>query len=476
MRNKGWGDALFAAKGVISNARNQPAALAQQPRPLGTCAVKQIAIADQLSLIEQRVKYAAIANRPDGLGARLCAVFNALLVSELTKCRFAFTWPESYVKTDSFHAVPEVERLFDEEFIENYYIEPFAAESQSAVALSLPPRYSMEQMKQHLLGTLEKGHMSLPWNPLLRSMQISKEERITLVEQVSKRMQLSQTLREVRRRANAVSLPPKATALHLRAGDIVYGRFAENPHFAGKTIPVPLANLIIQQDRSKTNFVIFGQEPEFAASLAERGQAIDAAELLEDLNSCKLSSALKDVFLIARCTGYYAGSSGFTAFADNIGRCKHLRWDLLRTKNEWALLILDEVENNLDAYTSQQAAFACFFAYGCLDGSLHFEERMRALRMARCLSPSNRLYGLLQALHAYDQSLWDSAEATLSELSTSLGTDLKTMLESREMRRLLLSRSSGKHPYELHMKGLRAAVEHGCSSAKVLLPVISGNS
>jgi hypothetical protein len=415
----------------------------------------------------------AIAARPDGLGARLCAIFNALLVSELTGCDFAFTWPETYVNRDAFHAVPEVEKVFSADFITRHYFPPSALASMSAQPLKFPDRLSAEEMRHYLQASLRESSLSLSWNQLLRRLEVSPAERKSLVQKVNRRMLFSEELCEIRLRTSKVPLPQRATAMHLRAGDIVYGRFSENPNFAGKTIPAPLANLIIEQDRSGAGFVVFGQEPDFAAKLAASGKATDALQLLPDLNVSPLALALKDVFLMARCAGYYAGSSGFAAFAENIGRCQVVRWDRKRTKPEWSRLILNEVARTGGMYTSQQAGFACFFAYGCLGETDDMGQRTKALAMARAFAPSNRLFGLLYALNAYDQGLWELAEDTLSKLADQLGTNKDALLASREMKRIGLSRTgSGENPYTRHLHGLTNAAKSGCPSAEPLLELM----
>lgn len=416
----------------------------------------------------------AVADRPDGLGARLCAIFNALLVSEITGCHFAFTWPETYVNTDNFHAVPEVGHVFSDAFVKLHYLSPSSISHLSPTPLLLPNKMPVEQAQHYFNSHLQEYNISLPWNQLLRRLAVSPEERRHLVLSVTSRMQLSDELAEVRRRAASLAFPRRSTAIHLRAGDIVYGRFAENPNFAGKTIPAPLAKLIIDEDQSDACFVLFGQEPEFASMLAAKGIALDGAQILPDLNSSPISWALKDVFLMARCGGYYAGSSGFIAFAENIGNCRPVRWDRKRSKSAWARLIMEEVNKGLGIYYSdQQAAFACFFSYTCL-GQLEVKDRLKALSMARGLCPTNRLYALLFALNLYDQASWAPAEKALSELSAKLDQSKDALLASREMLRLCKSRTgSGKNPYAPHILGLESAVRHGCPSAQVLHTMIA---
>jgi hypothetical protein len=418
----------------------------------------------------------AIADRPDGLGARLCAIFNALLVSELTGADFAFTWPETYVNSDPFHAVPDARQVFSDGFVSCHCFPPASADCFAAKPLTLPPLMPLLQAREYLNKALDESNVTLPWNPLLRRIEMSPQEERDLVLRVQRRLQFSSELRDVRRRTREVALPRRATALHLRAGDIVYGRFSENPNFVGKTIPAPLAKLILDEDSAKADFVLFGQEPEFASLMTDAGKAVSAFDLLPDLNKFSLHSALKDVFLMARCKGYYAGSSGFMALADNIGRCRNLRWDRKRPKSVWARMICNEVEKQSDIYSLQQSAFSCFFAYTYFEKS-DTEHRLYSIAMARSFSPTNRLYGLLQALNAYDQGLWEEAELALSEVACARGVDKCELLESRGMRRILSSKSSGGiSPYQSHEHGLRRAVRHGCPSAASIFAGIYDNA
>jgi hypothetical protein len=416
----------------------------------------------------------AVANRPDGLGARLCAVFNALLVSEITGCDFALVWPETYVNSDRFHAVPPVEKIFSAEFVAAHCLPPDSPEAARARPIPLPGRMLPEDARKYFRESMQQSDVCLPWNQLLRRLRITPQERDALVNNVIRRMQFTAELRHVQHLSMEVLLPKLPAAIHLRSGDIVYGRFAENPNFAGKTIPTPLAKLIIEEDRTGAGFVLMGQEPEFAAKLAAAGKALDAAHYLPELSASAVASAFRDIFLMARCDSYCAGSSGFAAFAENIGKCKVAPWERIRTKAEWARMILEEVKKGLNSlYTERQAGFACFFAYDCLCKSEDVASRTLALAMAREFSPENRLYGLLSALNAFDDGLWEKGESALAELATRLDLSLDALLASREMRRICSSRSgSGTNPYERHVEGIHLAAQHGCRTAEILLPLI----
>jgi hypothetical protein len=126
-------------------------------------------------------------------------------------------------------------------------------------------------------------------------------------------------LERARRLADDVPLPSGAVALHLRAGDIVYGRFRASGVHHDKVVSYPIGLEILNNARENgKSVVIFGQDHTISGYMREKYGAIIANDICNDFSLGDVERALFDIALMARCDQIIAGHSAFSVTAAKI--------------------------------------------------------------------------------------------------------------------------------------------------------------
>ena len=63
-----------------------------------------------------------VATRKDGLGERLRALINAIILSKKFSCEFKFTWPMRSAKQALFNVMGSPSDLFSKDFVDDHLI------------------------------------------------------------------------------------------------------------------------------------------------------------------------------------------------------------------------------------------------------------------------------------------------------------------------------------------------------------------
>jgi hypothetical protein len=368
--------------------------------------------------------------------------------------------------------VPEVQDIFSARFLQTHYFAPQTEREESLPTLTFPMG-SLDETRCVLINLLSTSEHKVSWTPFMRLLKgLSSEDRKSLTFRAVERLGFSTRIETIRRRIQKQSLPHRARALHLRSGDIVYGKFADSPGWTTKVIPAPFAAVFLRQDKDPSSFVIFGQEVDIADALSKEHGAVNARTLCNPGEISSIEVAFEEIFLLSRCSEIYSGSSAFAVFAGMLGACTFPKWRRHLSDAQWITLVAAELEHNHAAYSSKQVAFSYFYLYELSHKcGAHF-NLLSFIGKALHFSPTNRLYVLIYCLNSFDQSLWDGGEAALDELGIRLGQSKEELLSSREMRRVLRSRRGGSNPFARHINGLEEAKRAGSPSAGALLKEI----
>lgn len=248
------------------------------------------------------------------------------------------------------------------------------------------------------LGT---GSKTAPHTPaLIHVLDEPIDFRQELSDRVWSRIGLSKSIERIRDAVFAApGFPEDAVAIHLRAGDIIYGHYANSPRWLNKVICTPMAAILarILHERGHT-VILFGQESDTTCKLARRYGYLNAAEFYPIPPHSNVEAAFTDIFLISRCTSIFAGSSGFARIASQI-RLATLQNPLsVLSRKEWPSRIHSEVDANPELYSPEQRAFAYLV---CIDFCLKtgaVEALPEYARLARVHNRSNDMYALIEAL------------------------------------------------------------------------------
>lgn len=252
-----------------------------------------------------------VARRGDGFGERLRAMLNAMVASRLFPGTFRFSWPaaRNYMDGGSgWYSIRPVEETFAPEFVETWHIEAdelIGLDAVPVATLSKPlgAAYIVEQsvLDRQAPGTFGNWRNEMPG--CFRDIAFAPD------------------LEQARRAAAAVPGDFSETvALHLRAGDLVYGRFRKTGQFVGKACPWPIAHAICTDLAARGKSVLlFGQDEDLIDWLCHRHGAHSAAALSSACDFDAAQQALFEICLMARCETIVCGSSGFAVVAAWIG-------------------------------------------------------------------------------------------------------------------------------------------------------------
>lgn len=355
------------------------------------------------------------AARSDGLGERLNAIFNAILLSEISGLDFKFSWPDSVLLSDKHHSIESVERIFSRTFITNYLVPPEVTVPYSYISFG---RGGISDYIDLLNNAVNSNQRLVPQRSILVDLILAPLElKSEITARILEKMEFSDEIAAIKKFCDAVQVPKKSVAIHLRAGDIVYGRFSENPNFTNKLICAPIVSQITEYYKKMGwEVFLFGQESSTIASIASHYSAIDSSNFYKNEGLNRLEEAMADIFLMSKCQKIYSGNSGFSRFSSQIGVVKVDPVTKIMPKEEWAKLILMEVRKNSGFYSMEQKAYACFIAYDYAQESSDGEILAESIRMAREFNPDNLMFQIIEAVNYYNSNNVSEGERCLGDI------------------------------------------------------------
>ncbi len=331
-----------------------------------------------------------LTTRRDGFGERLRALMNAIILAERFGGTFGLIWEESREHDKAAHAILPAERTFAAAFLAAHVLSPGASGARPRGTRPLTPaalragggRFRVEQ---HDLATV------LPDldPPLGREAGAAAFRRI----------RFSDPLERARAAAEAVDLGGTAAAIHLRAGDIIYGPHRLVGHFASKVVAWPLAlGLAERLAAAGHRVIVFGQDQALCRHAAAGAGRLFAGDLAAEQGFDLHQSVLFEIALMARCSEIFAGASGFALAACQIAGTAPARIeDRLGREAVRALLLgalqAEEAGGAAGTAVSElQHAFAMWSAVFTQGDLFDAGERRRFLAAAASRDPANALY------------------------------------------------------------------------------------
>ena len=253
-----------------------------------------------------------ISVRTDGLGERLQAVVNAAALASLCDAPFKFTWvfSEIYQRAQHEHAIRHPHDTFEAEYMAAHVL---SEDPGKLTVLNQTPR-TIPQLKA-LLAAAPIG-LSVTNGYLTRLVTTDIETMHRVQKEAFWGLGFLPDIRAAMERARRVPMPGYPVAVHLRAGDIIYGRYRFGPAFNGKALSYPVAKKIIADLVAQGKYpVLFGQDDETCRLLVKPFGLKLGVDILGAPDADPLAAALSEIVLMSRCQAIYAGSSGFARIA-----------------------------------------------------------------------------------------------------------------------------------------------------------------
>lgn len=369
-----------------------------------------------------------VSNREDGLGERLRALCNAIAVANFLGADFKFEW-EAIPFHPELHAIQPVEDTFEAGFVRDHHAAKVVSDEYAALVF---PRYTPAKLCA-LMEAPYKG-IIMQQTGLHHIMDLSAQpDWPQRFRQAFDSLPFVAPVEAARQKALTAALPAHPVALHLRAGDIVFGEHRFRGRFGAKVVTYPVAKrLIVDLIAEGKTPVIFGQDLVTCRYLAERYGAKLAVDILDLGEATALQAALADIVLMSRCERILAGNSGFALMAEALDMAPHIDPDTLFTPAETADIIVndDDIDDPATPVPDLQRAFAWFAAYRLSAEVKPPEELLAILAKAIRYDRRNAHYRMVRAALFMAQNRGRSAELELERMFEATWRPTQAMADS----------------------------------------------
>ncbi len=349
--------------------------------------------------------------RNDGLGERLKALLNAMVLAEFFGVDFKFQWRLNPTLRTQHHCIESKLVTFTPEFLTDHDLPHF---DRTDYPVLLPVRASQDAVRAALAGA--PGGLLVNQEPLDNLIDFANEIPPSAYRDAFERIGFSTLLMDAMAAARSAAIPATSVALHLRAGDIVYGDFRMVGTLNQKALCYPLAKAFILQLLDMGKYpLVFGQDMTTCRLLARTAGLRLARDYLPPTWS-SLAEALAEIVLMARCHEIYAGVSGFSRVAALIGEGELLTpLDVAEPSDLIDVIVAEPDLYNEDiALPALQKAFAFATVVALGEGVVASQSLIEALDYALIHDPDNAYYSLMKARFETDTGDIMAAEATLS--------------------------------------------------------------
>lgn len=342
-------------------------------------------------------------NRNDGLGERLKAILNTIVIAKLLERKFYIHWPEEVSAGKEFHSIDESASVFSKSFIHEHMVsKDFVAEKK------LSHLSEIKHVKDFYSEDLFDGYLCHQ-NEKFKFFGESKVLDISLFGDAFEEIEFSQPLKKAILMARDIDIGAKAVAIHIRGGDIIYGRYRLSQRYQAKAICFPIvAALIDKLTQQGFKVVIFLQDEPVEQELRKEcyGNVILAKDFSRQLD--KTAQAIFDIILMSRCQIILAGTSGFAEVAARISGVKIKKvsdyldvFQRLEKIKAWL-----SGEDTIDNF---QHSFAILNYVLDGEGTLSPKEINEVLIRAEANDPSNGLYPAKRLLNFWNDGDFEAA-------------------------------------------------------------------
>jgi chondroitin synthase len=354
-----------------------------------------------------------LAQRTDGFGERLRALLNAKALADYYSSEFKFDWKLMYHGGRDMNAVASKELTFSDSFIEDYHVDVINITDQSIGRVD-----DYEQTLSHE----DDNYFDVTQNTNLSKIPFLKQvfSEINLAD-VFLSIKFSEELDHAINAANHVYFDKDSIAIHLRAGDIIFGKAGYTDRYVNKVIPYTLAIMFIKMFHEQgNNIVLFGQDNEFCQFLVKEYN-VTYADSLCPKSYTKEQRCLFDIVLMSKCTKVIAGSSGFSILACNIGNIKRSDPKSILSKKESVLSTIKMLKETSDDVKKhyKQISFTCNWAISNGRDFIEDKDFNFLVNLGFENDPSNYLFVFLKAIYFFKINDIEQVELILHEYLSS---------------------------------------------------------
>ncbi len=348
-----------------------------------------------------------MARRTDGLGGRLVALLNGLRLARLLDVPLRFAWP-SDSNLGFGMTIPEAGDVFSERFLDAYLGDTPQGYRYSTLG-------STSTTLEELSEKLDHRRMAImPIVPLWTF--VSDEAARGPFRSELDQIEFTESFAAAIAAADAIPIEHDFTAIHVRAGDIVFGSSRRHFVHTRKAIAYPAVDRLAREIRaSGATPVLFGQERDALERIARSHGAVLAEDLLP-AGIAGLPRALAEIVLMSRMPRIVATDSVFARAAAALADQAVVDPATIVPASEQAAACDADAEH----WPPLAAAYAHFYAYYLTRHEAPAEDSLRRVRSAASADPLNPLHPIIEA--SLLEGLGRGAEAE-TVLASALVTD-----------------------------------------------------
>lgn len=372
------------------------------------------------------------ASRTDGLGERLRAIIKGIVWGELLGVDFKFSWPNlsSGLQHDFFHSVVEKEKIFSKEFIQSHHIESHLVNRNLIVTESDVVSFGKENLANCFMSVT-----NAPIEGMLVDAKVSTSE---LSMKAFKKIEFSSKYKQILAYAEQLKPNTDCLALHLRAGDIVYGVYSDTDRFSDKVVPFGLVEKIITDNSDKTIFV-FGQDFEQLSYLKNTYNVTLAHELAQKYSAKASELAFFEMCLMSKFKRIIGFPSAFSLVPSMIGGGRVEHPHETYSRKEVFDIVRASLENNSNnRYSLEQKFHSIIYLFKSCSHEMNNTQKRFYIFKALSLRPDSWYFKIQNIINAV--YIGEMADAESSAL-TILKTQSYELLEYVKNSRFFLSSS-----------------------------------
>jgi hypothetical protein len=359
-----------------------------------------------------------LADRKDGFGSRLIAVLNAISFGEYYKSECRIVWEE---KPDrgKWHTVGSIDRVFSESFIQKYAI----AKNDVGSVIELEEFVALSNKGNSRKNDAQfvRMHWLLP-----DEMQdvVGKSFLKAALARNYKKLEFHLDLADVIAIANQLEIKPGTVAVHLRAGDVIYGLLRYNLDTGGKAVPYQLAAEFLKRCRSDgRDVIVFGQDVDLCRALASEYGATFADDLVPAQEWNSAQRELFDITVISRCETAFGGESAFLQLGAAIGeRPFQTIYEAFNADERKRIILADDLPACIEhAASDEQRIYSLWtLASDLVQGADPDEAELLSIAdKALVLAPNDGFLFFLRACLLVKSGALDDAEAQIAVAATN---------------------------------------------------------
>ncbi|EED1947151.1 hypothetical protein ACTN5O_001269 [Campylobacter jejuni] len=350
-----------------------------------------------------------VAARSDGFGERMCALLNAMCLSELLHMDFRFKWSkntnsvvQNFTQKNTYLVANETSSardFFGENFINHYHTD----------SVDMSELCSIWELKNKSIDDFiftskeEWGWYAPPHNLTKIVCDLSEIEYRKKLKNCWQKIQFNSAVSAIIHEANLKSKDENFVAIHIRSGDNVYERSMHTRwlwYALDKSVSFYLVYEIIAREIHKgSKVILFGDDPttniilkDYINNSCGNSNVYIIDDFMDFSNINCDQRVLFEIVFMSNAKTIYSGNSGFSRVAYFIGNSNFYLINYYFTHQEKKEIIYKNL--NKLPINKKHAAFSLFYVYSLFENKQDIFENIQLLEYGLSYDNENDVFRL----------------------------------------------------------------------------------